>query len=64
LADNRHYPFYLWRWVFKRHVAVKYWLVPLYLYAATSIVLSLGEASRLGSCMSSVNIDNDLVLIF
>lgn len=43
LADNRHYPFYLWRWVFKRHVAVKYLLVPLYLYAATSLVLSLGE---------------------
>ncbi|KAF8395116.1 hypothetical protein HHK36_019057 [Tetracentron sinense] len=30
LADNRHYPFYLWRKVIKAHWLMKYLLVPLY----------------------------------
>ena len=30
LADNRHYPFYLWKNLFRYHYAVKYLLVPLH----------------------------------
>lgn len=33
LADNRHYPFYIWRKVFMRHDCVKYVLIPVYIYA-------------------------------
>ncbi|KXJ14362.1 Dol-P-Glc:Glc(2)Man(9)GlcNAc(2)-PP-Dol alpha-1,2-glucosyltransferase [Exaiptasia diaphana] len=31
LADNRHYPFYVWRKLFARHWSVRYLLVPCYL---------------------------------
>lgn len=37
LADNRHYPFYIWRKVYARHWLVKYAMVPLYLFAAFCI---------------------------
>lgn len=37
LADNRHFPFYLWRKVFMRHWAAKFALVPGYLLAGFQI---------------------------
>ena len=37
LADNRHYPFYIWRKVYARHWLVKYAIVPLYMFAAFCI---------------------------
>ena len=37
LADNRHYPFYLWRKVYARHWAVRYALIPVYAYASWGI---------------------------
>ncbi|XP_028305737.1 dol-P-Glc:Glc(2)Man(9)GlcNAc(2)-PP-Dol alpha-1,2-glucosyltransferase [Gouania willdenowi] len=33
LADNRHYPFYVWKNVFQRHELVRYLLVPVYTFA-------------------------------
>ncbi|KAJ8443218.1 hypothetical protein Cgig2_017211 [Carnegiea gigantea] len=43
LADNRHYPFYIWRKVIKAHWALKYVLVPLYVYSWISILDILGK---------------------
>lgn len=43
LADNRHYPFYIWRKVIKAHWAVTYLLVPLYVYSWISILEILGK---------------------
>ena len=37
LADNRHYPFYIWRKVYARHWLIKYAMVPLYMFAAFCI---------------------------
>ena len=37
LADNRHYTFYVWHRVYKRHEYVKYALIPGYLFAWWSI---------------------------
>lgn len=37
LADNRHYPFYIWRKVYARYWSVKYAIVPLYMFAAFCI---------------------------
>lgn len=34
LADNRHYPFYLWRRVIDRSTYSRYLLVPGYVFAA------------------------------
>ncbi|XP_077194338.1 dol-P-Glc:Glc(2)Man(9)GlcNAc(2)-PP-Dol alpha-1,2-glucosyltransferase [Paroedura picta] len=36
LADNRHYPFYIWRKLYQRHELVKYVLVPVYIFAGWS----------------------------
>ncbi|KAL5807126.1 hypothetical protein ACOSQ4_029859 [Xanthoceras sorbifolium] len=46
LADNRHYPFYLWRKVIKAHWLMKYLLVPLYVYSWFSIFSILGKTRR------------------
>ncbi|XP_012091633.1 dol-P-Glc:Glc(2)Man(9)GlcNAc(2)-PP-Dol alpha-1,2-glucosyltransferase isoform X2 [Jatropha curcas] len=43
LADNRHYPFYLWRKVIKAHWLMKYLLVPCYVYSWFSIFSTLGK---------------------
>lgn len=37
LADNRHYPFYIWRKIYARHWSVKYILIPVYIFAAFCI---------------------------
>ncbi|XP_050214369.1 dol-P-Glc:Glc(2)Man(9)GlcNAc(2)-PP-Dol alpha-1,2-glucosyltransferase isoform X2 [Mercurialis annua] len=37
LADNRHYPFYLWRKVIGAHWLMKYLLIPFYVYSWFSI---------------------------
>ncbi|KAJ7950335.1 Dol-P-Glc:Glc(2)Man(9)GlcNAc(2)-PP-Dol alpha-1,2-glucosyltransferase [Quillaja saponaria] len=46
LADNRHYPFYLWRKVIKAHWSMKYLLLPLYIYSWLSIISILGKHKR------------------
>ena len=37
LADNRHYTFYIWSKIFRRHHLIRYMLIPCYLFAAWSI---------------------------
>lgn len=46
LADNRHYPFYLWRKVIQAHWMMKYLLVPLYVYSWISIINVLGKSHK------------------
>ncbi|XP_020206047.1 dol-P-Glc:Glc(2)Man(9)GlcNAc(2)-PP-Dol alpha-1,2-glucosyltransferase isoform X2 [Cajanus cajan] len=43
LADNRHYPFYLWRKVIMAHWSIKYLLVPVYTCSWLSIIHMLGK---------------------
>ncbi|XP_010673048.2 dol-P-Glc:Glc(2)Man(9)GlcNAc(2)-PP-Dol alpha-1,2-glucosyltransferase isoform X2 [Beta vulgaris subsp. vulgaris] len=43
LADNRHYPFYIWRRVINAHRFMKYFLVPIYVYSWLSILHILGK---------------------
>ncbi|MED6187266.1 hypothetical protein PIB30_074786, partial [Stylosanthes scabra] len=43
LADNRHYPFYLWRKIIMAHWSIKYLLVPIYLCSWLSIIHTLGK---------------------
>ncbi|CAI8612638.1 unnamed protein product [Vicia faba] len=48
LADNRHYPFYLWRKVIMAHWSIRYLFVPVYMYSWLSIIHMLGKVrSRL-----------------
>ncbi|CAI8027872.1 Dol-P-Glc:Glc(2)Man(9)GlcNAc(2)-PP-Dol alpha-1,2-glucosyltransferase [Geodia barretti] len=43
LADNRHYPFYVWRKVFQRHESIKYLLTPFYSIATAFLLHSLAK---------------------
>ncbi|KAM0953540.1 putative dolichyl-P-Glc:Glc(2)Man(9)GlcNAc(2)-PP-dolichol alpha-1,2-glucosyltransferase [Dioscorea sansibarensis] len=46
LADNRHYPFYVWRKVIQAHWLMKYLLVPVYVYSWFSIIIVLARAQK------------------
>eukprot|EP00898_Chlorokybus_atmophyticus_P001065 jgi/Chlat1/195/Chrsp1S03262 len=43
LADNRHYTFYVWKDIFRKHWAVKYALIPAYIYSFWSILHELRQ---------------------
>ncbi|KAL2554647.1 DIE2/ALG10 family [Forsythia ovata] len=46
IADNRHYPFYLWRKIIRYHWSTKYLLVPLYTYSWFSIFSGLAKSQQ------------------
>ncbi|KAJ2878659.1 glucosyltransferase [Coemansia asiatica] len=37
LSDNRHYPFYIWKNIFRRHWLTRYLAIPLYTYSACAV---------------------------
>eukprot|EP00842_Homolaphlyctis_polyrhiza_P002017 jgi/Hompol1/2816/HPOL_003032-RA len=46
LADNRHYTFYIWKNVFRRHAMARYALIPAYMFSAWAVIRRLyGAAS-------------------
>ena len=49
LADNRHYTFYLWKNLLRRHALIKYALIPFYLFGFWSIRDLFGAVSA-GAC--------------
>ncbi|KAI8324364.1 hypothetical protein GQ54DRAFT_256559 [Martensiomyces pterosporus] len=55
LSDNRHYPFYLWKNLFRRHWLARYAATPLYLYAFWAIRRCLSQRTpalwRLALCV-------------
>jgi hypothetical protein len=46
LADNRHYPFYIWRRIINRHAYSRYTLAPMYLGCGTALWYLTGEWIR------------------
>ena len=51
LADNRHYVFYVFRWILLRHPVAKYVVVPIYFVCGWAAIMALGETQ--GSAGSS-----------
>ncbi|XP_043092535.1 dol-P-Glc:Glc(2)Man(9)GlcNAc(2)-PP-Dol alpha-1,2-glucosyltransferase isoform X1 [Puntigrus tetrazona] len=45
LADNRHFPFYVWKRIFQRHELVRFLLVPGYVFAAWNFLDALRSRS-------------------
>ncbi|XP_038833772.1 dol-P-Glc:Glc(2)Man(9)GlcNAc(2)-PP-Dol alpha-1,2-glucosyltransferase [Salvelinus namaycush] len=45
LADNRHFPFYVWKRIFQKHEAVRFALIPAYIFAAWNFVDTLKSRS-------------------
>ncbi|KAJ2336529.1 glucosyltransferase [Coemansia sp. RSA 2673] len=37
LSDNRHYPFYLWKDIFRRHWLARYAAIPFYIYTISAV---------------------------
>lgn len=51
LADNRHYVFYIFRWILLRHPVAKYLVVPIYFVCGWATIIALGgtQGSTTGS---------------
>ncbi|TSK13165.1 Dol-P-Glc:Glc(2)Man(9)GlcNAc(2)-PP-Dol alpha-1,2-glucosyltransferase [Bagarius yarrelli] len=47
LADNRHFPFYVWKRIFQKHELIRFLLVPAYLFAAWIFIDTLTSKSLL-----------------
>ncbi|KAM9845973.1 dol-P-Glc:Glc(2)Man(9)GlcNAc(2)-PP-Dol alpha-1,2-glucosyltransferase [Aulostomus maculatus] len=45
LADNRHFPFYVWKRIFQRHELVRFLLVPAYVFAGWNFLDSFKSRS-------------------
>ncbi|XP_029317814.1 dol-P-Glc:Glc(2)Man(9)GlcNAc(2)-PP-Dol alpha-1,2-glucosyltransferase [Cottoperca gobio] len=45
LADNRHFPFYVWKRLFQRHELVRFLLVPVYVFAGWNFLDSFKSRS-------------------
>lgn len=45
LADNRHFPFYVWKRLFQRHELVRFLLVPAYVFAGWNFLDSFKSRS-------------------
>ncbi|ORE11098.1 hypothetical protein BCV72DRAFT_198260 [Rhizopus microsporus var. microsporus] len=43
LSDNRHYSFYVWRKIYKRHWSIKYLLTPIYIISGQFNLHKLGK---------------------
>ncbi|KAJ2803645.1 glucosyltransferase [Coemansia helicoidea] len=66
LSDNRHYTFYIWKDVFRRHWTVRYLAIPAYLYSAIAVHRCLGRMSAfwqlaLALCTAAVLVPSPLL---
>lgn len=66
LADNRHYPFYVWKKVFQRHELVRYLVVPAYVFSAWSFFESIKYRSlfwilALSVCITAATVPQKLL---
>ena len=61
LADNRHYTFYIWAKIFRRHELAKYALIPGYLFAFWNIQNSLEHNNILWKLVLALCVSTNLV---
>ena len=58
LADNRHYPFYLWKNIFRRFPVVRYAAIPFYWFFGWELLLNLSQTQSviwiLGYCVTVI----------
>jgi len=54
LADNRHYTFYVWSWLFARHPLLRYAFAPVYLLAGYLVLQTLALRQHLLWCIGYV----------
>ncbi|MBN3326446.1 AG10A glucosyltransferase, partial [Atractosteus spatula] len=66
LADNRHYPFYIWKKIFQRHELVPFLLVPGYVFAVWILFEALKSKSLFWNlmffaCLSAASVPQKLL---
>jgi len=54
LADNRHYTFYVWSWLFARHPLLRYVFAPVYLLAGYLVLHTLALRQHFLWCIGYV----------
>jgi len=54
LADNRHYSFYIWSWLFAKHPLQRFVFAPVYLFAVYLILQTLSVRRHLLWCIGYV----------
>ena len=54
LADNRHYTFYVWSWLFAKHPLLRYVFAPLYLIAGYLVLQTLALRQHFLWCIGYV----------
>ncbi|CAG8566513.1 10253_t:CDS:2 [Ambispora gerdemannii] len=62
LSDNRHYTFYVWKNIYRRHVSVKYLLIPVYVILIKILWVALANNQSFlwiliytaGTCLSLI----------
>ncbi|PVU89748.1 hypothetical protein BB559_002655 [Furculomyces boomerangus] len=54
LSDNRHFSFYIWKDVYRRHYLIRYLLVPVYFYAGWLCWRALAKAQSIVWCLIAV----------
>lgn len=66
LADNRHFPFYVWKRVFQRHELARFALVPAYVFAGWNFLDSFRSRSLFWSlaflaCLAAATVPQKLL---
>jgi alpha-1,2-glucosyltransferase len=61
LADNRHYSFYVWAKIYRRHDLIKYALIPCYLFAMWSMFKVLEYKNILWKCVYCTCVGANLI---
>ncbi|KAI8871239.1 hypothetical protein GQ42DRAFT_144905 [Ramicandelaber brevisporus] len=67
LSDNRHYTFYLWKNIYRRHPLVKFAVIPFYVFAGWLFWRSLGARRTImwciifGACTAAVLVPSPLL---
>ncbi|KAJ1984818.1 glucosyltransferase [Dimargaris verticillata] len=51
LSDNRHYSFYLWKDLYRRHTSVRYLMIPGYCFAVWLLARTLASRQTLTWCL-------------
>ncbi|XP_070558374.1 dol-P-Glc:Glc(2)Man(9)GlcNAc(2)-PP-Dol alpha-1,2-glucosyltransferase-like isoform X2 [Ptychodera flava] len=66
IADNRHYPFYVWRKIINKRMITRYALVPLYIFGGWNIANQLSHKTVLwrlvfGACLILATVPQKLL---
>ncbi|PVV02849.1 hypothetical protein BB560_002688 [Smittium megazygosporum] len=54
LSDNRHFSFYIWKDIYRKHESIRYLLVPVYFYAGWMCWRAIAKSKSLIWCLTTI----------